>query len=51
MNPRKNKILCKVWLTQAELESMKESLKDIDLYADNILEILDNAQTREDFEL
>jgi hypothetical protein len=50
MNKRKGKILRKIWLEPAENTSFNESLKDIEGYADNFIDILDEANTRGDIE-
>lgn len=48
-NPRKGKYLRFLWLTGAESESIKESLKNLDKYGQNIIDIFEEVNSRGDF--
>lgn len=47
-NPHNGMNLISMWITKDEEESLKESLKSPQLYGSNIVEILDEAETRGD---
>lgn len=52
MNKHKDMILCKIWLTKAELESIKETIKDykkgLTGFLNNISEVIITAEERGD---
>jgi len=48
-NPRKDKTPKVIWLTKAEILSLKESLKNTEKYGNNIIEIIKKAKLRGDF--
>ena len=47
-NPHRGMNLISMWVTKAEEESLKESLKAPECYGSNIVEILDEANERGD---
>lgn len=50
-NRRKGMRALTLWLTKAEILSMKESLKAPEYYGSNIIELIEEANLRGDFNL
>jgi len=49
-DPRRKLNLMKIWITEAEEESLKESLEDPTKYEQNVIEIFEEVKKRGDIQ-